>query len=130
MMEKTMLRVTFLILSILTILSIPTSVKAQQDIRVRDFGVLKIGETYNAPMEYCYSESDLRDVFTIHQSLGGYIAHEEWRNKVFTNFCVEDSLTDLTEFRVVRLIETYTFNAATVYIVEVVINGLSVFAIS
>ena len=127
-----MRRIAFLVLFGLAVISTATSARAQVAFapNIRDFDVLKIGATYRTPSEYCHAERDLRDVFAIHKSSGYLKALERWREKTAAKLCVEDPLKDSTEFRVVKLVETYNFDGTMVYIVEVVINGSTAFATS
>ena len=98
---------------------------------IRDFDTLQTGQTYRSASEYCRKESDLRQVLDLHQSSGYQEALVLWKQKTrVLNICIEDPLTVLTEFKVVRLVGTYNFGGTTLHIIEVMIGGLPAFAIS
>lgn len=97
---------------------------------IKDFGELKVGQTYRVASEYCWAVDDLRETYALYAASGRRQAVKLWRAKTAAQLCVEDSFTDATEFRVVKLIDTYDLNSEAVYIVEVVIGDQTAFLTS
>ncbi len=86
-----------------------------------DHGVLKIGATYEASVQYCRDEADVRIYLNNLREFGYLPAQQQWIKKIGDGFapCHEDAFNEATKFTVISDKGPDFLDGSRVYIVEV-----------